>query len=1087
MGKLLIIVFFLFATLFDSNAQCPCFTNPSFEGPTGTGVSPTSFSACANTPDTQPILGNPLLFPPPTNGSAFMGLIAPNTTLGEEAGVPLCSNLVPNTQYNFTIDLAKSVSVSFPNINQNPTLQIWGGTSICNKAALLYTSPAVTTTTFQTYCVAFTPTVAYSHLIFKVLAPSTATFVTPTTQFAYIGIDNIQCSTTTINATATQTNPTCSSTSNGAIAITTGNSNNTYTWQPSVSTSSIATGLGVGIYTVSIGSPTTACSSNTTQVITLTLTAPSASATTSSATATQTNPTCNTATNGIISVNAGSGSFTYSWQPSVSTTSIASGLSIGIYTVNVANSTGSSCATGTAQVTVTLTAPSPTLSSFNAISTQTNPSCTTATNGIISINAGSGSFTYSWLPNISSTSSASNLGIGIYTITVANSPTVACSTGTTQVLTVTLTAPPPSTLNVTATSTQTNPSCNTNNGNINVVVTSGSGNYSYNWLPNVSTTNTANNLSSGNYTVVVNQTPSLCVVSNPTILNIALVPPQGFVASANTTSVLCFGGSNGQINAVANPAGSYTYQWSNGGNSSSISNLSSGTYSVIITAANNCSTSLTGLVVSQPNNLIITSTLTSAICTSSTGAVSVNVTGGTGAFTYLWLPLNSTTQNIVNVPAGNYTLNVIDGNNCLAQNNIIIPSSNSVITVNYDIRNETCSKANGGFTITPSGGNNPFNYMYDSSFSMAGYTTSNVFVNLSANIYSIVVVDANGCIGTTTLTILNENSINSIITKTDEYCGLANGSATATPITGNAPFTYSWSNGNTSQNATNLGSGTYSVIVADKYGCLSNNTFEIFSDKSLTVNALTFPSRCNNPNGSIEAFGFSGYEPYSYQWLNTNGSGNANSNLLNDINAGSYTVVVTDALGCQTSKTFVINNVTDISNAEIIGKNEIEQDMSYSYSLNIPSGWSFQNWIDNDNSLSFNPLLNVMVPFPYSGNYYLGINVLSDFGCKETIYKEIKINTDWNIYVPNAFTPNGDGVNDIFQPKGYGIKKYELQIFNRWGQQIYTTTTFENGWDGSFKGTEESTFKFDVYTWKINVINVFSKKFELTGSVTLMK
>ena len=122
--------------------------------------------------------------------------------------------------------------------------------------------------------------------------------------------------------------------------------------------------------------------------------------------------------------------------------------------------------------------------------------------------------------------------------------------------------------------------------------------------------------------------------------------------------------------------------------------------------------------------------------------------------------------------------------------------------------------------------------------------------------------------------------------------------------------------------------------------------------------------------------------------------------------------------------------------------------------------------------------------YPETGTYAAVLVVKSDKGCLDTMIKTIFVAEDYGIFVPNAFTPNGDGINDIFQPKGYGITKYELDIFDRWGEKIFQTNQFEHGWDGTIKGI---SIKNDIYTWRIKLTNVFGKSHELTGHVTLIK
>jgi gliding motility-associated-like protein len=106
----------------------------------------------------------------------------------------------------------------------------------------------------------------------------------------------------------------------------------------------------------------------------------------------------------------------------------------------------------------------------------------------------------------------------------------------------------------------------------------------------------------------------------------------------------------------------------------------------------------------------------------------------------------------------------------------------------------------------------------------------------------------------------------------------------------------------------------------------------------------------------------------------------------------------------------------------------------------------------------------------------------------DTIVRKLVVGEDFGIYVPNAFTPSNDGLNDVFRPKGFGIVKYELNIFDRWGERVFHTTTFEEGWDGTFQGRKGNLIiEEGVYTWIINLTSVFEKSHELKGHVILMK
>jgi gliding motility-associated-like protein len=113
--------------------------------------------------------------------------------------------------------------------------------------------------------------------------------------------------------------------------------------------------------------------------------------------------------------------------------------------------------------------------------------------------------------------------------------------------------------------------------------------------------------------------------------------------------------------------------------------------------------------------------------------------------------------------------------------------------------------------------------------------------------------------------------------------------------------------------------------------------------------------------------------------------------------------------------------------------------------------------------------------------------VKSDKGCTDTLVRALEVGEDYGIYVPNAFTPNDDKLNDIFQPKGFGIVKYEIQIFDRWGEKVFHTKNLEDGWNGTYQNRGDKIIENGVYTWLINVTSVFGKAHELKGHVTLIK
>jgi gliding motility-associated-like protein len=196
-------------------------------------------------------------------------------------------------------------------------------------------------------------------------------------------------------------------------------------------------------------------------------------------------------------------------------------------------------------------------------------------------------------------------------------------------------------------------------------------------------------------------------------------------------------------------------------------------------------------------------------------------------------------------------------------------------------------------------------------------------------------------------------------------------------------------------------------------------------------------------------------------------------------------VTVDNPLGCSSHGS--LNNiivypkpVADFNFAlikPIIGQEVIFTDASYQ---SITSwNWYFMN-SSQYTSIEQNPNFT----YQDAGTYPIVLVVKNDKGCADTLIKVINVTEDYSFYIPNTFTPNGDGLNDIFQPKGLGIEKYEMMIFDRWGEKIFESKEFEKGWDGKYQG---KICPSDVYVYKIKISNIFGEAHDYTGHVNLIK
>lgn len=598
-----------------------------------------------------------------------------------------------------------------------------------------------------------------------------------------------------------------------------------------------------------------------------------------------TNVSCNGGNNGSASVTASGGisPYTFSWTTApVQTSSTATGLSAGTYTVIVADANG--CTNGGTTATVTQpTAITTTVSS-------TNVNCNGGNNGsaTVTANGGTPAYTYLWSSG-QTTSSASGLSFGNYTITVTDSK------GCTKTGTVSITQPTA----ITVTTTVTNASCSSSNGTASVVASGGTPSYTYSWSNGQSTT-TATGLSAGSYTITVTDNKGCTKTGVANISNTG----SPTITVTSTTSVTCNGGNNGSASISASGGVSpYTYLWCNGQTTTNATGLSA-TCNITVTDAVGCA-SVTSVNISQPSALTSTISATSPTCNSGNdGSASVNVSGATPPYTYLW-NASATTQNISGLIAGNYSVTITDANGCTKTSTITVTQPNPV---SVNITPASPSICNGS-SVTLSAG---FGY---SSYSWStGQTIVSIIVSpTTTSSYSIIVSDVNGCTGSTSTTV----TVKPVPPTPTVFI---NGNTTfcqGDSVQLVAPVGYSsyvWSPGGKTTTSIDVNSaGNYIVTVTNSQGCTASST-----PTNVTVNALpsatlsvTAPI-CGNNNGSITASVGNGNPPYTFSW-NT-GETTATVTGLTGSPTQTLIVTVTDSNNCSSQATALVTCATGINN-----------------------------------------------------------------------------------------------------------------------------------------------------------------------------
>jgi hypothetical protein len=523
----------------------------------------------------------------------------------------------------------------------------------------------------------------------------------------------------------------------------------------------------------------------------------------------------------------------------------------------------------------------------------------------VSPSGGIGSYTYSWSPSGGTASIATGLAAGTYNVTITD----AISCQITKTITINQ---PASALNASLGGGKTNVSCNGgSNGTATVSPTGGTPAYTYSWAPSGGTAATASGLAVGTYTVTVTdanncQTTRSFTITQPTALN---------TTTGGKTDVSCNGGANGT--ATVSPTGgtpAYTYSWApSGGTAATATGLAAGTYTVTVTDANGCQ-GTKSFTITQPTALNTSAgSKTDVSCNGgANGTATVLPTGGTPSYTYSWAPSGGTAATATGLSAGTYTVTVTDANACTATKSFTITQPTALNTSGGSKTDVSCNGgANGTATVSPTGGTPSYTYSWAPSGGTAATATG-----LSAGTYTVTVTDANACQGTKSFTINEPTLLNtSVGSSTDVSChGGSNGTATVSATGGTPGYTYSWApSGGTNATATGLAVGTYTVTVTDANGCQGTNSFIINEPTPLTISiGSSSDVSCNGgTDGTATVTSTGGTPGYTYSWSPIGGTAATATGLI----AGTYTVTVTDANGCQETNSIVITEPAAITSS----------------------------------------------------------------------------------------------------------------------------------------------------------------------------
>ncbi|NRA12883.1 MAG: gliding motility-associated C-terminal domain-containing protein [Crocinitomicaceae bacterium] len=395
--------------------------------------------------------------------------------------------------------------------------------------------------------------------------------------------------------------------------------------------------------------------------------------------------------------------------------------------------------------------------------------------------------------------------------------------------------------------------------------------------------------------------------------NEVVPPPACPTITMTGGDVSCYGLTNGSatVNVIAGGSGSYTYTWAtipvptitSGGLSSSLTNLSVGTYTVTVKDNISGCTVVGAFVVGSPDPIDISGIETDVNCyTQSTGSVDITVLGGSFPYSYYWSN-GATTQDISGIQGGTYTVTVYASNaGCSATKAFTIDQPIEALNATAIVSNATCFNTfTGSIDLTVWGGSPPYAYSWDS-----GQSTQDIS-NIVAGDYDLTITDSRGCTLLLSYPITAPTQLTgsfSLIDPVDCF-GEATGNLTYAAVGGTAPYTFSWQNSTTlfaeaSASLNNIIGEDYEVTVTDDNGCILVDNAIVTSPTLLVGSAIGVNVSCYGlSDGSIDLTVSGGVAPYGFVWTNGVPVIVGSNEDLNGIPAENYTATITDFNNCE--------------------------------------------------------------------------------------------------------------------------------------------------------------------------------------------
>lgn len=693
--------------------------------------------------------------------------------------------------------------------------------------------------------------------------------------------------------------------------------------------------------------------------------------------------------------------------------------------------------------------------------------CEAGLGRIALVHDGTSPFTYEWAHDSTLNDSiATGLVTGPYQVTVTDAN--GCTDTRTYIV-----GSAPNPLQVPITTVPD--TCGAGNGSASIDVAGISGGeppYTFVWdsAAGGGTAPTLNNLFAGEYTVIVSDDRG-CTRE---VTAVVAEETNGFDVDLEAEDVLCFGESTGEATAIVTGGnvGQYTFEWSRPGDtavlgtSATLSGIPAGVYRVRVfdpIGGRTGGCSFNGIInVNQPDTFEVGVDITPTVgCTTDDGLAVALPRGGVAPYQYAWTQgggttVVSTNDSLIDAAADLYRITLTDTNGCVAFTDFAITSEPGPFFSTQILQQDDCGKGEGIARVAIEQGTAPYRVVWwtqpgqPSDTSLFAY---NLQRTAPGSPYTVTVIGADSCLQQAEFVMPGNDSLSIRVTnREDDYCERRNGQITVEVQGGTEPYRYRWSTTPTvtASTITNLSAGTYEVVVLDSFNCDISTEVTLRNELGFTLAVETTDETCQGQeDGEARAVIEGGRAPFTYQW---DSNPMQRTPVAANLPGGVYTVQVRDADGCLRQAFGEVGNT-----------NSVEADFAFEPDVNTPvilseAVFSFTNlsvganryqWSFGDDSTS--AAINPIHTYRDSGEFFVKLKAFNnDQSCVDSItYGPFIVISDARVWVPNAFSPDGNDRNDHFVIQGQGIQQFDLRIYSRWGRLIFSSNSPDNHWDGS--------------------------------------